>query len=89
MSQEAKKIIQNSAWYRFPAQELWIHPNDNFWAFDIDEEKITFTNGVYQNGEIFFNNTIHPTPNGEDLIESYIEKKRSEGYECFAIQLRE
>jgi hypothetical protein len=87
MSDEAKKYIQNSAWKRFPAQELWIDPNDNFWAFDIESDQVTFTNGVYKNNNILFKCIVHPTNNGEDYVQSYIEEKRSEGFECFAIQM--
>lgn len=88
MSQEAKKYIQEVAWDRFPAQELWIRSDNTFWAFDINDNEITFTDGTYQDNNIVFYTTIFPTNNGEEIIDSFISDKRSDGYECFAIQFR-
>lgn len=89
MSQEAKDFIQAASLERFPAQELWIHPDNRFWAFDINDDKITFTEGFYENGCISFNNTtLNIAINNEDAIDPYIEQIRNEGFECFAIQLR-
>jgi len=89
MTQEAKKYIQNAAWTRFPAQELWIRPDNHFWAFDINDDEVSFTEGEFTNGDIIFHTTVHPTTNGELYVEPFVEVKRSNGYECFAIQLRE
>lgn len=89
MSKEAKSYIQAAAWNRFPAQELWICPDNKFWAFDIDDTKITFTDGIYKDGDIIFHHTLYPLENDQSYLESLIKKKTSEGFECFAIQLRE
>lgn len=87
MSEEAKKFIQNAAWNRFPAEELWIRADNNFWAFAIEDDRIIFTDGIYKDGDIVFHHTIYPTQNGEDHIEPFIETKLTDGYECFAIAL--
>jgi len=88
MSKQAKKYIQQAAWDRFPANELWIRPDDRFWAFDIESNVVTCTDGLYKDNDIIFQKSIHRSENPEQLVETLIEKKRSEGYVCFAIQLR-
>jgi hypothetical protein len=88
MSEEAKKYIQSVAWNRFPAQELWIRQDNSFWAFDIEDDHVVFTEGIYRDGDILFHSTSQPAEDGEALVDSFVEQKRQEGFECFAIQMR-
>ena len=89
MSEEAKNFLKQVAWDRFPAQELWIRPDNYFWAFNIEDDHITFTEGSYQGGDIVFNSVVHRTREGEDYVEPLAQIKRIEGYECFAMQMAE
>jgi hypothetical protein len=93
MSEEAKRYIQAAAWNRFPAQELWIRADNHFWAFDIEgvalDQRVTFTEGVFEVGDIVFNSVVHfPPGDAEVYVEEFCERKRGEGFECFAIQMR-
>ncbi len=88
MSKEAKKKIQELAWTRFPAQELWIDENDHFWGFERKEDgSIYIVDGFYQDGEVISDITICRTEFPEAFIEKSIKIKQEQGYECFASQL--
>lgn len=86
MSKEAKRNIQKAAWNLFPAQELWIDKENNFWAYEKKENEIVITTGKYTN-KIEYSTYSEKTDNVDDLLESLTENKTNEGYECFAIEL--
>ena len=52
--------IQERAQVDFPARELWIKDDNQFWAYDYDTDNntITFTSGEYNNEFIFDSYTI-------------------------------
>jgi hypothetical protein len=87
MSKEAKKKIQELAWTRFPAQELWIDSNDHFWGYEKKEDGVHLVDGFYQDGEVISDITICRVDCPEEYIEKCIKHKQDQGYECFASQL--
>ena len=88
MSQEAKSYIQDAALHRFSAQELWIRPDNHFWAFDIQDNRVVFIWGVYEDCDINFETeTCYTTQGGESFMEIFVEQIIENGYECFAIQI--
>jgi len=88
MSEKAKKKIQELAWDRFPAQELWIDKNDHFWGFDKKEDgSVHIVDGIYQDGEVITDITICRTEFPDSFVEKCIKAKEEQGYTCFASQL--
>ena len=89
---KVKNIIKKEAWSGFPAQELWIRENDlYFWAYDKNKEKIYITEGRYvgdienQLPKLEYKTVEYD--NVDNFVDDIIQKKESEGYECFASQL--
>lgn len=87
MSEEAKKIIQSSAWKLFPAQELWINKENNFWAFEKKENELLITHGTYKDNKIDYSISTQTTDDVDNLVDFLTTEKSQEGYECFAIEL--
>jgi len=83
-----KKCIQ-AASHLFPCQELWFCQEANtFWAFKVEGDRLIFTDGAFINGRVEFDSSDRYLQNDEsidDVVESMIDVKREEGYECFAI----
>ena len=93
MSKKAMEYIKNKAWESFPAQELWINKNNEFWAFDIDDSdlKISYTKGIYKDDDIVFITDSKSFKDIDDLnkdLDSSINQRLSEKYKCFSIELR-
>jgi hypothetical protein len=93
MSVERRKYIQKIAGTAFPSQELWYREGDNsFWAFENKEYEhvISFTSGFFENNTLKFRTVtqiVDDDENSTNILQTETEKKRTEGFECFAISL--
>lgn len=83
MSEENKKLIQKIAGNSFPADELWINDN-KFWAYELERRKVILTEGNVREGHVTFTSEVIHTIEPEEMIESLIIQKKSEGFLCFA-----
>jgi hypothetical protein len=85
---KVKKIIQDAAWKKFPAQELWFREADlRFWAYEKREDSICITEGNYANDELVYATMEYPTSNVEEFVDDAVVLKEKDGYTCFASQL--
>lgn len=85
-----ENYIQSQAWTKFPARELWIKDDKQFWAYDynIDDNTVTFTSGEYDIGNFVYNTTVIKFYGNIDMyIDSRCDSKDKAGYKCFASQL--
>lgn len=87
MSEDAKNMIKKTAWKFFPAQELWINNDDEFWAFEKHLSEVHITIGEYKNKTITYSTMIESTDNVDHLVDCLTKEKTKQGYECFAIEL--
>lgn len=87
MSETAKKTIQKAAWRLFPAQELWIDKENNFWAYETKDKEVITTSGKYTDNKINYSTSTQTTDDVDELVEFLTTEKTEQGYECFAIEL--
>lgn len=85
----AKKYILKNAKVKFPAQELWIDNNLNFFAFDKYTNELIISEGKFNinNKNLEFTTKNQYTINIENTLNNYLNEKLNEGYECFASEL--
>lgn len=85
----AKKYILKNAKVKFPAQELWIDNNLNFFAFDKYINELVISEGKFNisNKTIEFTTKNQYNVDIENVLNTYLHEKVNEGYECFASEL--
>jgi hypothetical protein len=85
---KVKNLIQESAWYDFPAQELWLNENDlYFWAYYKGDGIVSVTTGRYVDEKLVHSTTDYPTADPDNFVDREIDSIEKKGYTCFAMEL--
>ena len=85
----AKKYILKNAKNKFPARELWINNDFDFFAFEKYQNELIITEGKYNinNSTLDFTTKTQYVPDTEESLNTFLNTKIDEGFECFASEL--
>lgn len=83
-----ERYIQHKACEKFPAQELWIKDDNQFWAYKVDGNDIYTTSGCYENKKLRYRTVaLKLYGNVDSFVSKLCHDKTEFGYHCFAIQM--